>query len=416
MTTTNANAIDRLGELETVALPDRWRTFFQHWKLIRLLRTRGAFGQLLLCESLDDLSVQLLVKTAREPKDELKHEALVNDDIRDLVSACCPHFMHVDYHCYMPWSYLDSDYGRPCLQRYTLFFRAAPSRLTIETMVRRFWYDTPLIMSQVSLMLAALQLAQQLADFTHYDAHLNNVLEQKTDARWMLYRLPVSYSPDPVVVLLPTFGHYPFFIDYGRSHSVSVGKNTTSIHYLMQHQKCGIQTAVFDGAYDVHQLMLCLAHSMQPDSDSEEDNESESEESDDSEESEEKSNEQSDSSSNSSLSSRSSHRSFSVSSIGSKSIDSDPFDENDFEEEEENENNDEENSDNDSNGITNHRVDSGEILLDETIRMFHSLPINSKSGRRLYEHDLCEALFIVIHNRVPKPSSTSTGCGTNGGL
>ena len=263
---TGTDLIDRLGELDAVALVDRWRTFFQSWRLVRPLSTRSVQGQLLVCEPVDRALTSvpvLLVKLHRRPRDELRHEALVNDDMRDRVVGACPQFMSIAHHGYMPWSWREQDHGRPCLPRYALFFRSAPCRLTMSTLVRRFWYDTPLIMSQATLMLAGLQLAQQLAQFTSYDAHLNNVLVQRTRARWFLYRLPVSYDPEhPVVVLVPTYGHFPFFIDYGRAHSVSVSR-AESITYSLQHQSCGIQSAVFDGAYDVHHLMLCLAHAMQ---------------------------------------------------------------------------------------------------------------------------------------------------------
>jgi hypothetical protein len=388
MTSIFEESISRLGQLETVALSDRWIHFFRSWRLVRTLQTQGVSGTLLLCEPVDqkDATDTLLVKMAREPKPELLSEALVSDDLKSLVVPCCPNFMHVDYHCYMPWSYDLSDHGRPCLPRYTLFFRSARSRLAMKTLVSRFWYDTALVMSQMSLMLVALQLAQQLAEFTHYDAHLGNILIQRTPCKWMLYRVKVGWRAEPVCILLPTYGHYPFLIDYGRSHSVSISTQPSAIHYSLQHQECGIQSAVFDVGYDTHHILFNMTHAMQVDDSDEEEDEEEGDDEqteniqdeqvkvDDPNDSEEHdSEEHTDSSSDSSA--------HSDTSSVSSSCSSDSEDEPDQ---------------------PNYRSHTSEELLDLTIRMYKSLPINSGSGRRMYSCDICEELFHTLKKRMPQ--------------
>jgi hypothetical protein len=411
-----ADLIDRLGELGSVALVDRWTAFFVHWTLLRQMSTHGVQGVILVCESKDSSPrIPLLIKLHRRPHDELRHEALVNDDIKRWVEPSSPQFMTVDYHCYMPWSWKLEDQGRPSLPRYALFFRPAPSRLTMSTLGRRFWYDTPLIMSQMCLMLAGLQLAQQLARFTSYDAHMANVLIQRTDARWFLYRFSGRGGEDGRVVMLPTYGHYPFFIDYGRAHSVSV-PTQPSIGYCLQHQDKGIQSAVFDGAYDVHHLLLWMAHALES-SMGEDESGSESDESGDEGEDSGSGDEGEDSGSGDEGEGENSGSEGQAESGDEGEGESEALSGADSQqtnpstaESEIKELSDDESVFSDlcdPEPIPYYRPHCSEEMLDLTIRLFAALPINSSSGRRLYEHDVCERLFQILDSRLPAAEAES---------
>ena len=57
--------------------------------------------------------------------------------------------------------------------------------------------------------------------------------------------------------------------------------------------------------------------------------------------------------------------------------------------------------------ITNYRPHCSEVLLDQVIRLYKSLPINSPSGRRLYEHDICETLFVLLDERLGEVEAKS---------
>jgi hypothetical protein len=265
----------------------------------------------------------------------------------------------------------------------------------MSTLVRRFWYDTPLIMSQLSMILVGLQLAQQLAEFTDYDAHLSNVLIQRTEMKWILYRIPVSFRSEPVDLLLPTFGHYPLFIDYGRSHSVSVSRKPSAVHYSLQHQECGIQTAVFDAGYDVHHVLFYLTHMMQVDEDLEESrSRSGSEHSETEDDSGSDSNRETTESNSDSEHEQENERKIDQSEIETntpRSNESDVGGEQDGDEE----------------PGTNYRPHCSEELLDLTIRMYKSLPIDSASGRRMYAYDVCEELFATLQQRLPEAEMKS---------
>lgn len=68
------------------------------------------------------------------------------------------------------------------------------------------------LMNIVIMLMISLQHAQDRAKFTHYDLHLDNILVVKLNAS---YKFKYGYGNQIYEIMLD---HFPFIIDYGRSH------------------------------------------------------------------------------------------------------------------------------------------------------------------------------------------------------
>lgn len=118
--------------------------------------------------------------------------------------------------------------------------------------------DHHIVMSQILLVMMALEIAQSIFHFTHYDLHLGNiVLQQCSPNDLFLYRIRDR------VFCVPTFGFYPVFIDMGISHSSEIEHHPMCIS--TDNYDHGFQTAVFDPLTDVHHFLLSLFYYMEMD-------------------------------------------------------------------------------------------------------------------------------------------------------
>jgi hypothetical protein len=112
-------------------------------------------------------------------------------------------------------------------------------------------YDNNLISSQILQILLALQIAQNKFNFTHYDLHTTNVLEQHCE-----FDSVFLYNINNQKYLVPTYGYYPKIIDVGSSYSDEI-KNHTMLTHANSYDY-GFQSQFFDPLNDVHHSLLSL--------------------------------------------------------------------------------------------------------------------------------------------------------------
>ncbi len=115
-----------------------------------------------------------------------------------------------------------------------------------------------MITSQVIQILLGLQFAQKHQQFTHYDLHVGNILMQQCN-----YNDLFLYQIDGVNILVPTYGYYPVFIDFGLSYSQSLANKSMQTPTDNYHH--GFQSTQFDKLNDVHHFLITLFCWCEPD-------------------------------------------------------------------------------------------------------------------------------------------------------
>jgi Haspin like kinase domain len=120
--------------------------------------------------------------------------------------------------------------------------------------------------SLIMQVLCALQVAQNMVKFTHYDLHFGNVLIKKNDNNDVLTYIYKDRNKRKHVVQVPTFGELAIIIDYGRSRtnksSKFLYKNDKYFKpykFLMKrkYNNCDIRT--FDPSVDARRFCSILS-------------------------------------------------------------------------------------------------------------------------------------------------------------
>lgn len=112
-----------------------------------------------------------------------------------------------------------------------------------------------MIASQILQILMALEISQNELSFTHYDLHMDNVLELECESNAVfLYQFQSGSASNDTFYVVPTFGYYPVLIDVGMSYVYNVNDRPmfSSIHNYIN----GSQSAIFDTFNDIHHLMI----------------------------------------------------------------------------------------------------------------------------------------------------------------
>jgi len=117
--------------------------------------------------------------------------------------------------------------------------------------LKKINYDNNLMASQILQLLLALQIAQNKFNFTHYDLHTTNVLQQRCE-----FNSVFLYNIDNVKYLVPTYGYYPKIIDVGSSYCDEVSNHTMLTH--ANSYDYGFQSQFFDPLNDIHHSLLSL--------------------------------------------------------------------------------------------------------------------------------------------------------------
>ena len=118
-------------------------------------------------------------------------------------------------------------------------------------LLKKSKYDNNIISSQLLQLLLALQIGQNEFNFTHYDLHTSNILEQHCETESLFL-----YNIKDKKYVTPTYGYYPKIIDVGSSYS-----NDVKNYPMMTHANSydyGFQSQFFDQLNDVHHSLLSL--------------------------------------------------------------------------------------------------------------------------------------------------------------
>ena len=116
---------------------------------------------------------------------------------------------------------------------------------------KKISYDNNLLSSQLLQILLALQIAQNKFNFTHYDLHTTNVLQQHCE-----FDAIFLYNINNNKYLIPTYGYYPKIIDVGSSFCDEI-KNHTMLTHANSYDY-GFQSQFYDPLNDIHHSLLSL--------------------------------------------------------------------------------------------------------------------------------------------------------------
>lgn len=113
--------------------------------------------------------------------------------------------------------------------------------------------------STISILLA-LEMAQRIKKFTHYDLHVDNVLITPIHSNTVFVYLIPRDGGGTEVFWVPTFGNLPVVIDFGFSYTSDLkGKRFNT---LLQHTDSGYLPMISDPVADVKVFLSSLCHDL----------------------------------------------------------------------------------------------------------------------------------------------------------
>jgi hypothetical protein len=103
------------------------------------------------------------------------------------------------------------------------------------------------------MILAGLQVAQQVKKFVHYDLHLQNILLREVHpSSIFVYRLQTQHGPR--MVMTPTHGHFPVIIDMGSSYIKDY--DDKPVRTSIGNYKSGLMSTEWDPLNDIHHFLF----------------------------------------------------------------------------------------------------------------------------------------------------------------
>lgn len=119
------------------------------------------------------------------------------------------------------------------------------------TMTERvFAYNAKIIYSLIRQVLLAIEIGRRKYGLTHYDLHTDNILLRKCP-RDSLFLYNLGRGD---VRLVPTYGIYPVFIDFGFSYLK--GQTGLPLYSQMSHTDGGYLACLFDPYYDARVFLM----------------------------------------------------------------------------------------------------------------------------------------------------------------
>lgn len=138
----------------------------------------------------------------------------------------------------------------------TILFYEKINNFPLHRLLKKSKFDNNILSSQLLQVLMGLEIAQSKLQFTHYDLHTANILEQRCE-----FDAVFLYNVNNKKWLIPTFGYYPQIIDLGSSFSSVVNQ-----HPMLTHANSydyGFQSQIFDKLNDVHHSLMSLFYYME---------------------------------------------------------------------------------------------------------------------------------------------------------
>jgi hypothetical protein len=119
------------------------------------------------------------------------------------------------------------------------------------------------IWSTILSVLAALEMAQDHLNFTHYDLHTDNILFKQCEPDALFAYTVSEGTGDNYNFVVPTFGVYPVIIDCGNAYTKLVKTQRVSVNNYHN----GLQPNWYDPLLDVHHFLLGLLNYVEYQSD-----------------------------------------------------------------------------------------------------------------------------------------------------
>lgn len=194
----------------------------------------------------------VVYKLSNEVDFLIDHESFVLSELNKLK---IPHFVKY-YTITDDIDIVKNDTNSRVLLMEHLYSHYQPECLTFYNILKNNKDDEKgenIIVSQILQVLMALEISQNELSFTHYDLHMDNVLELECEPNSVfLYELNINNEKEYYVV--PTFGYYPVIIDVGMSYVCTINDKPmlSPVHNYLN----GSQCCIFDTFNDIHHLLI----------------------------------------------------------------------------------------------------------------------------------------------------------------
>ena len=188
------------------------------------------------------------------------HEYVIMKGLEE-VATFCPHFCRT---IGLQETTMDAKFQKNCTNPFTINTRYPVKKdvLLIEYIdkaakfynyIKSSKIDEAILYSSIKQVLMAINIAQKLKQFSHYDLHSFNVMMKRCDKDLvMLYVLD-----DENQFAIPSFGHYPVIIDYGFSFISDM--NNGPLWTSLAHTDAGFMSDRFDWVADPKLFLVSVS-------------------------------------------------------------------------------------------------------------------------------------------------------------
>lgn len=232
----------------------RARKFMTFKKIFSTQGLQGITGIL----SLKDPAEDIVFKIALELDRSVEHENLVTNNLNSL-RPFCPHFVGNIGMINIPVSndFINQPDNESLFKNTNDYFPCNVllieyvSPISLYHVCKYLGSNKNVIISILSQIMIALDIAQTKKQFTSYDLHLENILIRKVeeDACFLYIHKGKSW-------LIPTFGFYPVIIDLGSSYVKAIEGNP--MYTSIDNYHYGLQPTIYDNLNDVHHLLISV--------------------------------------------------------------------------------------------------------------------------------------------------------------
>ncbi len=219
----------------------------------RVFATRGVQGIAGLLNYKND---KIVFKISIDLDRSIEHENIVTTELNK-IRKYCPHFVGNIGMINIPVSneFIDDPDEHSLFKNSQDYFPCNVllleyiSRLSLSDICYGLHKDSSIIITFLSQVMMALDIAQTKCKFTSYDLHLDNILARQIESNSLFLYINKGHS-----LLIPTYGIYPVIIDLGSSYVKAIENGpmyTTSEHY-----QNGLQPTLYDNLNDIHHLLI----------------------------------------------------------------------------------------------------------------------------------------------------------------
>lgn len=221
-----------------------------HFDLDSMIDYEGSQGKLGILRH-KQTNQKVIFKIPLNPGFSIRHEHYIMSRLRGS-RKYCPNFCE-EYGLIR--TYVSFDGNNPFLQKDgcamvlcdVLLSEYIPGSNTMTETV--FLNKTKNIYSLIRQVLLGIEIGRMKYGFVHYDLHTDNILIRKCPQDSLfLYKL------NDKKILLPTYGSYPVFIDFGFSYLK--GQQGQPLYSPMQHTDAGYLACLFDPYYDARVFLM----------------------------------------------------------------------------------------------------------------------------------------------------------------